>query len=104
MNLSFALDEEDDILNSTIRDSDSGSVMYTLETPRFAGGVLTTTATRKSQTDGSTRVAFRILWKGGGGLEDAMVVLNDRTSEEVPIREVLRVAPGGDTLYVHRFI
>ena len=100
LNLSFALDEEDDILNATIRDSDTGSVMYTLETPKYAEGILTTTATRTNQIDGSPRVAFRILWKGGKGLDDAYVVLNDRTSEEVSIREVFGTAPGGDTLYV----
>jgi len=97
MNLSFTLDEEDNILNATIRDSDTGSVMYTLETPKYADGILTTTATRTNQIDGSTRVAFRILWKGGKGLEDATVVLNDRTREEVPIRDIFRVARGGDT-------
>jgi hypothetical protein len=71
LNLSFTLDDEDDILNATIRDSETGSVMYTLETPKYAGGTLTTTATRTNRTDGSTRVVFRILWKGGKGLEDA---------------------------------
>ena len=100
LNLSFALDEDDDILNATIRDSDTGSVMYTLKTPKYAGGTLTTTATRTNQIDGLTRIAFRILWKGEKGLEDAEVVLNNRTREGVPIRDVFQVAPGGDTLYV----
>jgi hypothetical protein len=105
LNLSFALDDEDDILNATIRDSETGSVVYTLETPKYAQGTLTTTATRTNQIDGSTRVAFRILWKGGNlkGLDDANVVLDDKTSEEVPIREVFRTASGGDTLYVPCF-
>ena len=104
LNLSFALENEDDILNATIRDSHTGSVVYTLETPKYAEGVLTTTATRTNQIDGSTKTAFRILWKGKWkgekSLEDAKVVLNNRTSEEIPIRDIFRVAPGGDVLYV----
>ena len=100
LNLSFALADEDDILNATIRDSDTGSVMYTLKTPKYAEGTLTTTATRTNQIDGSTRTVFRILWKGEKALEDARVVLDNRTSEEVPVREIFRAAPGGDVLYV----
>ena len=34
MNLSFAPNEEGDILNTTIRDSHTGSVMYTVDTSR----------------------------------------------------------------------
>ena len=100
LNLSFALDDEDDILNATIRDSNTGSIMYTLETPNYAEGILTTTATRTNQTDGTTRIVFKILWKGGKGLDDGKVVLNNRTSEEISIREIFRDAPGGDVLYV----
>jgi hypothetical protein len=103
LNLSFALDDVDDIPNATIRDSETGSVVYTLETPRYAQGTLTTTTTRTNRTDGPTRVAFRILWKGGKGLEDANVVLNNMNSKGVPIREVFRAAPGGDTLHVPCF-
>ncbi|KAF9645293.1 hypothetical protein BDM02DRAFT_3189829 [Thelephora ganbajun] len=98
MNLSFTLNEEDDILNTTVRDSETGSVMYTVETPKYAGGTLATTVTRRNQIDGSTRFAFRILWKGvRGSLEDVMVVLDSRTSEEVPVREVFESAPGSTT-------
>ena len=100
LNLSFALDDEDDILNATIRDSNTGSIMYTLETPNYAEGILTTTVTRTNQTDGTTRIVFKILWKGGKGLDDGKVVLNNRTSEEISIREIFRDAPGGDVLYV----
>ena len=98
MNLSFAPNEEGDILNTTIRDSDTGSVMYTVETPKYAGGTLTTTVTRQNQIDGSTRPAFRILWKGVKGvLEDVKIVLDFKTLEEVPVRQLLGSAPGGAT-------
>jgi len=100
LNLSFALGSEDDILNATIRDSNTGSVVYTLETPKYTEGTLTTTATRTNQIDGTTKVVFKIFWKGRKNLEHAKVVLNNRTSEEIPIREIFRVAPGGDVLYV----
>jgi len=100
MNLSFTPNEEDDILNTTIRDSDTGFVMYTLETPKRTGGALTTTVTRRNQTDGSSRFAFRILWKAS--LKDVKVVLDFRTFEEVPVGEVLGSATGGTTLYVPR--
>ena len=100
LNLSFALDNEDDILNATIRDSNTGSVVYTLETPKCTEGTSTTTATRTNQIDGTTRTVFKILWKGGKVLEDAKVVLNNRTSEEIPIREIFKAVPGRDVLYV----
>jgi len=98
MNLSFTPDEEGDIFNAIIRDSDTGSVMYTIETPKRAGGTLATTVTRRNQIDGSTRLVFRALWKGvKGTLENMKIVLDFRTLEEVPIREVLRNAPGSTT-------
>ena len=98
MNLSFAPTEDGDILNTNIRDSDTGSVVYTVETPKHAGGILTTTVTRQNQIDGSARPAFRVLWKGVKGvLEDAKIVLDFRTLEEVPVRQVLGSAPGGAT-------
>ena len=98
LNLSFALNEEGDILNTTIQDSDAGSPMYTVVTPKYTRGILTTTVTRHNRTDGSTRSAFRILWKGGkGSLEDVKVVLDFRSLEEVPIRDILGKAPGGTT-------
>ena len=99
LNLSFTLVDEDDILNATIRDSNTGFVVYTIETPKYAQGILTTTATRTNQIDGTTKIVFKILWKGRN-LEDAKVVLNNRTSEEIPIREIFRAVPGGDVLYV----
>jgi hypothetical protein len=41
---------------------------------------------------------FRILWKGArGSLEDAMVVSDFRTLEEIPVRQVLKGAPGSST-------
>ena len=98
MNLSFTSDEEDDILNATVRDSDTGSVMYTLETPKHAGGTVTTNVTRYNQIDGSTRLAFRILWKGEKGLlEDAEVVLDFRTLDEIPVREIMEGTSGSTT-------
>ena len=104
LNLSFALSEEGDIFNATIRDYDAGSVMYTVNTPKYAKGTLTTTVTRRNRTDGSTRPAFRFLWEAGKGcLEDAKVVLDFRSFEELPVRDVLESAPGSTTLYVPPF-
>jgi len=98
MNLSFAPNEEGDILNTTIRDSDTGSIVYTVETPKHAGGTLTTTVTKQNQIDGSAKPAFRILWKGVKGvLEDVKIVLDFRTLEEVPVRQIFGSAPGGAT-------
>lgn len=99
MILSFTPNEEDDILNTTIRHpATGGSVKYTIETPRYAGGTLTTTVTRENRVYRSRRFLFRILWKGKrGSLEDVIVVLDHRTLQEVPVRDVLKVAPGGST-------
>jgi hypothetical protein len=98
LNLSFALNEEGDILNTTIQDSDAGSPMYTVDTPKYTRGTLTTTVTRHNRTDGSTRSAFRILWEGGkGSMEDVKVVLDFRSLEEVPIRDIFGKAPGSTT-------
>ena len=95
LSLSFTLDEEEDVLNTTVRDSSTGSVMYTVETPKFSRGALTTTAMRRNQIDGSTRFAFSILWRGARmSLDGAKVVLDNRTSEELPVREILQTAPG----------
>ena len=95
LSLSFTLDQEEDVLNTTVRDSSTGSVMYMVETPKFARGALTTTAMRQNQIDGSARFAFSILWKGARmSLDGAKVVLDNRTSEELPIREILQTAPG----------
>jgi len=96
--LSFALNEEDDILNTTIRDSYTGSVTYIVETPKYVGGTLTTTVTRRNQVDGSMRLAFKILWKVGGvAKEDVKIVLDNMTSQEVPVREILENALGSTT-------
>jgi len=98
MNLTFTLNEEDDILNATIRDSDTGSVMYTVDTPKRAGGALTTTVARLNWDDGSAGCAFRILWKGKkGSLDDAEVVMGGGASGEVPAREILQSATGSST-------
>ena len=96
--LSIASDEEDDILNTTIRDSETGSIVYTVETPKYAEGALSTTVMRRNQVDGSTRFAFRILWRGGkASLKSVMVALDHRTSEEVPVGAILEGAPGSTT-------
>jgi hypothetical protein len=98
MSLSFAPREEDDILDTTILDSETGSLMYTVGTPKHAEGALTTTVTRRNQVDGSARFAFKIVWRGvRNSLKDVMIVLDSRTLEEVPVREVLKNAPGGST-------
>lgn len=97
MHLTFALNEEEDILNAVVQDSTTGSAMYTVETPRYAEGTLTTTVTRLNRTDGSTSRAFRILWKGKGSLEEAEVVLDNGLSGEVPAREILQDTPGSST-------
>ena len=98
MILSFTPNEEDDILNTTIRDPDTGSVVYTVETPKHIGGTLTTTVMKRNQFNGSIRLAFQILWKGArGSLEDVKVVLDFMTFEEVPVRDVLVSAPGSTT-------
>lgn len=98
MDLSFAANEEDDILNTTVRDSETGSIVYTVETPKYAEGPLGTTVMRRNQIDGSTRFAFKILWKGDrASMKDVMVVLDNRTLEEIPVKEVLERAPGSTT-------
>lgn len=98
VNLTFASDEEDDILNTTIRNSDTASVEYSIETPKYTGGTLTTTVKRQNQVYWSSRFLFRILWKGSrGSLEDVTVVLDARTLEEVRVRDVLKSAPGSST-------
>lgn len=98
MDLAFAPSEEDDLLNTTVRNSETGSVVYTIETPKFAEGALTTTVNRLSQLDGSTRFAFKILWNGvRRSLEDVTVVLDHNTLEEVPARDVLERAHGSAT-------
>lgn len=90
MHLTFVLNEEDDILNTTIRDSDTGSVVYTTDTPRRAEGVLTTTVTRWNRADGSTGCVFRIMWRGKqGSLDDVGVMVGERAYRETPAGEIL---------------
>ena len=98
MHLTFDLNEEDDVLNTTILDAETGSVMYTVDTPQYSRGTLTTTVTRRSQHDGSTRFAFRILWKRARRLfEDVTLVLDHRTLEEIPVGQLLERARGTAT-------
>jgi len=103
MNLSFTPNGEGEVLNTTvlnaiIRDSDTGSVMYTTETPKYVGGTLATTVTRWNQIDGSTRFAFRILWKGvRKPLDGVKVVLDGWSLEEIPVGEFLGSTRGSTT-------
>jgi hypothetical protein len=54
--------------------------------------------TRQNRVYSSNRFVFRILWKGArASLEDAMVVLDFRTLEEIPVRQVFKGAPGSST-------
>lgn len=98
MNLTFTSNEEDDILNTTIRNSETDSVVYAVETPKYTEGTLTTTIKRQNQVYMSSDFLFRILWKGKkGSLQDVTVVLDCGTLAEVPVREVLKSAPGSTT-------
>ena len=98
MNLTFDLDGEGEILNTTVRDYTTGSVMYTIETPTCAEGALTTTVTGFNRTDGSVGRGFKILWKGKKpSLEGAEVMLVNGSSRGVPAREILHDAPGVST-------
>lgn len=100
MNLTFTLNEEGDILNSTIRDSDTGSVMYTVDsTPEDAGGDFTTTVTKLDRNDGSTTRAFRIFWEGGTELDAACVEIGSGPSRTDGFARgtVLQQVPGACT-------
>jgi hypothetical protein len=98
MHLTFTLNDEDDILNATLLDAETGSVVYTVETPQYSRGALTTNVTRRSQHDGSTRFVFRILWRGARRLfEDVTLVLDHRTLEEIPVGQLLERARGTAT-------
>jgi len=68
--------------------------VYTIETPKYSGGILTTTVTRLNQIGGSTGFTFRILWKGA---KDVKVVLDAWSLEEIPVGEVLGSAFGSTT-------
>lgn len=97
VHLSFTLNEEDDILNTTIRDSYTGSVVYAIETPKHASGTLTTMVKKRNQIDGTVGFVFWMLWRGKGSLEHVGLVLNFRTFEEVPAGELLENARGSTT-------
>jgi len=86
MYLVFALNEDKDILNTTIRDEDTGSILYTVDTSKQGGGVLTTTV-----ADGeSTEPVYRILWNGGeGSLDYAQVEMGSGSSGKKPATETL---------------
>jgi hypothetical protein len=93
MNISFATD---DVLNSTVLESSSGSPIYQLETPKYSRGVLTTTASRRDYLDGSSLPAFQILWVGKS-LENTNLVLDPTTRAKSKARDILPDAQGGAT-------
>ena len=94
MNLSFTADEE--VLDSVIFESASGSPVYQLETPKYSGRVLTTTASRCDFVDGSSWPVFQILW-AGTSLERTRVVLDFATRAKCQARDILPDAHGGST-------
>jgi hypothetical protein len=94
MNLSFTADE--DVLDSIIFESASGSPIYQLETPKYSGRVLTTTASRCDHIDGSSWPVFQILW-AGTSLEHAKLVLDFTTCAKCKARDILPEAQGGST-------
>lgn len=91
MNLSFTTD--DNVLDCVVFESTSGSPIYQLETPKYSGRVLTTTASR---CDGSPRSVFKILWAGTSA-EHTKLVLNFTTRTKCKARDVLPVAQGSST-------
>lgn len=91
MNLSFTAD--DNVLECVVFESTSGSPIYQLETPKYSGRVLTTTASR---CDGSPRSVFKILW-AGTSMEHAKLVLNFATHTKCKARDVLPAAQGSST-------
>jgi len=94
MNLSFTADE--DVLDCVVFESDSGSPIYQLETPKYSGRVLTTTASRFDYVDGSTWPVFQILW-AGTSLERTRLVLDFATRTKCKARDILPDAQGGST-------
>lgn len=94
MNISFTAD---DVLNSVVLESSSSSHIYQLETPKYSGGVLTTTASRRDYVDGSSQPVFQILW-AGTSLENTNLVLDPTTSAKSKARDILPNAQGGATL------
>jgi len=90
MNLSFT---SDDVFDSVIFESASGSPVYQLETPKYSGRVLTTTVSR---CHGSSRPAFKIFW-AGSSLEHAKLELNFATRTKCKARDILPDAQGSST-------
>lgn len=94
MNLSFTTDK--DVLDCVVFESASGSPIYQLETPRYSGRVLTTTASRCDYVDGSSWPVFQILW-AGTSLEHTKLVLDFTTRAKCKARDILPDAQGGST-------
>ena len=94
MNLSFTADK--DVLDCIIFESASGSPIYQLETPKYSGGVLTTTASRCDYVDGSSWPVFQILW-AGTSLEHTKLVLDFSTRVKRKARDILPDSQGGST-------
>ena len=92
MNLSFAAD---DIFDSVVFESSSGSPLYQLQTPKHSGRVATT-ASRYDYVDSSSLPVFQIRW-AGNSLEHRKLVLDFATNAEYGARDVLRGARGGST-------
>ncbi|KAF9645610.1 hypothetical protein BDM02DRAFT_489280 [Thelephora ganbajun] len=91
MNLSFTAG--DDVLDCIVFESASGSPIYQLQTPKYSGRVLTTTASR---CDGSSWPAFQILW-AGTSLEHTKLVLDFTTRAKYKARDIFPGAQGGST-------
>ena len=92
MNISFAAD---DIFDSTVFESSSGSPLYKLQTPKHSGRV-TTTASRYDYVDSSAWPVFQIRW-AGSSLEHRKLVLDFATHAECRARDVLHDAHGSST-------
>jgi len=93
MNISFAAD---DVLNSPVLESSSGSPIYQLETPKHSRGVLTTTASRRDYVDGSSSPVFQIIW-AGTSLESTNLVLDPTTRVKSKARDILHNSQGATT-------
>ena len=94
MNLSFTTDK--DVLDCVVFESASGSPIYQLETPRYSGRVLTTTASRCDYVDGSSWPVFQILW-AGTSLEHTKLVLDPTTRSKCKARDILPSSQGVST-------
>lgn len=94
MNISFAADG--DVLDCIVFESASGSPIYHLETPKYSGRVLTTTASRFDYVDGSSWPVFQILW-AGTSLEHTKLVLDFTTRFKCKARDIFPDAQGVST-------